>query len=77
MQINVALPNDTVDRDPVGDGTSCYGILAEVLIPGRGEPLKKGALVVKDSTIEWVGLQDEIPSEYSSIRFSRVPVLMP
>ncbi|KAK3398167.1 hypothetical protein B0T20DRAFT_201201 [Sordaria brevicollis] len=77
MQIRVALPTDTADRYPVGDDTSCYGILAEVLIPGRGEPLKNGALVVKDSTIEWVGPQVELPSEYSPIRFSRVSVLMP
>ncbi|KAK3951266.1 hypothetical protein QBC32DRAFT_398825 [Pseudoneurospora amorphoporcata] len=77
MQIRVALPNDTVNRYPVDDGVSYYGVLADVLIPGRGEALKNGALVVKDSIIEWVGPKDEIPSKYSSTRFSRVPVLMP
>ncbi|KAK1778619.1 hypothetical protein QBC45DRAFT_413771 [Copromyces sp. CBS 386.78] len=77
MQIRVALPNDTVNRYPVDDGVSYYGVLADVLIPGRGEAQKNGALVVKDSIIEWVGPKDEIPSKYSSTRFSRVPVLMP
>lgn len=77
MQITVTLPNDTINRDSVDDRPSYHGILADVLIPGRGEPLKNGTLVVKDSVIEWVGPSDEIPSEYSSIRVSRVPVLMP
>lgn len=77
MQIRVNLPNDVVNKDPVAKRTSYYGILADILIPGRGEPLKNGALVVRDATIEWVGPEEEIPSEHSSIRFSRVPVLMP
>ncbi|EGO59155.1 hypothetical protein NEUTE1DRAFT_99338 [Neurospora tetrasperma FGSC 2508] len=77
MQIEVTLHNDAINKNSVDDKASYYGILADVLIPGRGEPLKNGALVVKDSVIEWVGPSNDIPSEYSSIRFSRVPVLMP
>ena len=77
MQIRVALPNDIVNINHVDDNASYYGVLADILIPGRGEPLKNGALVVKDSSIEWVGPKNEIPSEYSSTRFLRVPVLMP
>jgi len=59
------------------DDSSAFSILADLLIPGRGQPVSKAALVVKDSVIEWVGREDEIPAEYSSLRFSRVPVLMP
>ncbi|KAK3323932.1 hypothetical protein B0T19DRAFT_443384 [Cercophora scortea] len=59
------------------DQGSTFGIIADILIPGRGEPVVNGALVVKDSTIDWVGSKDDIPDTYSSLRFSRVPVLMP
>ncbi|KAK3687645.1 hypothetical protein B0T22DRAFT_457722 [Podospora appendiculata] len=59
------------------DRGSTFGIIADILIPGRGEPVVNGALVVKDSTIDWVGSKDDIPGRYSSVRFSRVPVLMP
>lgn len=77
MQIKVALPSDAVNRHTIDDEVSYHSVLAGVLIPGRVEPLEKGAQVVKGSIIERVGPKDEIPSKYSSIRFSRVPVLMP
>ncbi|KAK0637341.1 hypothetical protein B0T17DRAFT_480547 [Bombardia bombarda] len=59
------------------DDDSAFGIIADILIPGRGDPVSKGALVVKDSVIAWVGSQDDIPDDYSSLKFAHVPVLMP
>ncbi|KAK3318431.1 hypothetical protein B0H66DRAFT_557225 [Apodospora peruviana] len=59
------------------DCSSAFGILADLLIPGRGDPVSKAALVVKDSAIDWVGREDDIPADYSSLHFSRVHVLMP
>ena len=56
---------------------AAHGIFADLLIPGRGPPLKQGAVIIKDDRIVHVGEQDNIPSEYSSVDVVRVPVLMP
>ncbi|RDW59526.1 hypothetical protein BP6252_12613 [Coleophoma cylindrospora] len=57
--------------------TTVYGIKAALLIPGRGEPFKDGAVIVDENKIAWVGVQSSIPSKYSNLPFSTVPVLMP
>jgi imidazolonepropionase-like amidohydrolase len=49
----------------------------DLLIPGRGEPIEQGALVVKDAKIDWVGKYANIPSIYHQLDFTRVPVLLP
>ena len=50
---------------------------AKLLIPGRGEPIQDGSLLVRDATIIWVGQTKELPDELSiSVRMG-VPVLMP
>ncbi|CRG90925.1 hypothetical protein PISL3812_07971 [Talaromyces islandicus] len=56
---------------------SIHGIKASILIPGRGEPLKDGALVINGSKIAWVGHQTSIPAQYTHVQFKTVPVLMP
>ncbi|KAH8703084.1 hypothetical protein BGW36DRAFT_393531 [Talaromyces proteolyticus] len=50
---------------------------ASLLIPGRGEPITDGALVIHGSKIAWVGLQSSIPPKYTTVQFRHVPVLMP
>ncbi|KAF6821504.1 amidohydrolase [Colletotrichum sojae] len=52
-------------------------IVAEVLIPGRGDPLKNAAVVVKDGKIAYVGPRNELPEEYRSANCVHVPVVMP
>lgn len=43
-----------------------YTILtSDLLIPGDGEPISRGALVIESKTIVWVGKKDEIPSKFS------------
>ncbi|KAK8060417.1 amidohydrolase [Apiospora saccharicola] len=60
------VPHNTVQAGPShGDEeersvtgtttTTCFGIRSDLLIPGRGQPIKNGAVVVEDATIEWVG----------------------
>lgn len=68
----------TGDDNGSGDSrSSTFGIRAGVLIPGRGEPLEDGVVIVKDGTIDWVGHHTDLPQAYSSVTISRVPVVMP
>lgn len=54
-------------------------IKADLLIPGDGEPFSNAALVIENKIIAWVGLQDDIPTGYTSAphRAYAVPCLMP
>ncbi|KFH47698.1 hypothetical protein ACRE_013090 [Hapsidospora chrysogenum ATCC 11550] len=54
-------------------------ILADLLIPGRGEPIRDGALASRNGKIEWVGRQDNIPATLQEEKKNAVsvPVLMP
>ncbi|KAK3374726.1 amidohydrolase [Podospora didyma] len=51
----------------------------ELLIPGDGDPLPQGALVIEDKIIAWVGKQADLPDKYTSQthRAVSVPYLMP
>ena len=51
---------------------------ADVLIPGRGEPITEASCVFKGNRIEWVGCQSELPQSYHDINpVAQVPILMP
>ncbi|ORY65956.1 amidohydrolase [Pseudomassariella vexata] len=54
-------------------------IKAGLLIPGDGEPLEDGALVIENKLIAWVGAQGDIPEKYTDAnhRSFSVPFLMP
>lgn len=54
-------------------------ITSDLLIPGDGEPIPNGALVVEAKTIVWVGTRDSIPEEYTSAphKTHAVPYMMP
>ena len=53
------------------------GIIADLLIPGRGNPIPNGAVVVDGASIKWTGPFDEVPHSYKHLNFVHVPVLMP
>lgn len=53
------------------------GVQADLLIPGRGEPIKDGAVIVRGDRIAWVGPFSELPAEHRHETFTRVPVVMP
>ncbi|KAK1974500.1 amidohydrolase [Colletotrichum cereale] len=59
--------------------TTLVIINASLLIPGDGEPVKDGALVISSKVIAWVGPQSSLPSEYTRAphRSYTVPYLMP
>lgn len=54
-------------------------VKADLLIPGDGEPVPHGALVIEDNVIAWVGRQQDVPSKYAHAhhRVVMVPYLMP
>lgn len=50
---------------------------AELLIPGRGEPIKNGSLISSDGKIIFVGERDHLSQSYVDISPVQVRVLMP
>ena len=62
-------------RSPRDESSSL--IHAELLIPGRGEPLQDAALVIHKDKIEWLGSRSQVPEEYVDLDPTCVPVLMP
>lgn len=55
-----------------------YGVRSELLIPGRGEPISDGAMIVEDGKIQWVGAYSKLPDKFSAVSFTKVPgVIMP
>ncbi|MCJ1469119.1 hypothetical protein MMC07_007752 [Pseudocyphellaria aurata] len=50
---------------------------AELLIPGRGEPIENGSLVSLDSKIIFVGETANLPQPYVDLSIVQVRVLMP
>lgn len=80
MQIRDAhVRQDEPDPKPHAiSGPSTVTVLrADLLIPGRGDPIKNGAIVVRSDKIEWVGASKDIPSKYRNVEPTCVPVLMP
>ncbi|KAI1266263.1 amidohydrolase [Xylariaceae sp. FL1019] len=71
---NSKVATDEADKEPF------YTIVkAGLLIPGDGEPLESGALVVEKKMIVWVGAQAELPAKYTDAtnRSFTVPFAMP
>src|SRR2546421_11447606 len=52
-------------------------IEADLLIPGRGEPIRNGCVVLDGSTIAFAGPIEAAPKAPAGARVHRVPVLMP
>lgn len=50
-----------------GGSDNTFGVRADVLIPGRGDPINHGAMIVEDDSIAWVGPYSSLPSKYSKI----------
>lgn len=52
-------------------------IVADLLIPGRGDPFKDAAVAVENGIITFVGKHNKLPKNYRSVKPVHVPVLMP
>lgn len=55
------------------------GILANLLIPGKGEPIKDQAILcsLKTGKIIFIGYSSAIPPKYYNVHLHAVPVVMP
>jgi imidazolonepropionase-like amidohydrolase len=54
-----------------------HGIKASLLIPGRGDPINNGAVIIHDDTIAYAGPQSSIPAKFKAVSFVEVQVVMP
>ncbi|KAL7789474.1 hypothetical protein V8C37DRAFT_386006 [Trichoderma ceciliae] len=70
-------PSHIAAEAPIEDNETISLLLATLLIPGRGEPIRNGVLAIKGSKIEWIGGCHDIPPKYKNIVPRHVPVLMP
>jgi len=58
-------------------GVSVVRIEADVLIPGRGEPIRNGCVVFDGETISYAGPLEGAPKAASGVETVRVPAVMP
>lgn len=54
-----------------------HGIKAALSIPGRGKPIKDGAVIIHEDKIAFAGPQSSIPAKFKAVPFTDVPVIMP
>lgn len=54
-----------------------YRIDAALLIPGRGQPMANGSVILEDGAIAWVGPQANAPDTSARMPTVAVPVVMP
>ena len=75
----MSFPTTTSEDHPLEDfkKKSITCICADLLIPGRGEPMKDAAAVLEEGRIAFVGPQSNIPEKYKSAPSTHVPVLLP
>ncbi|KAK1999362.1 amidohydrolase [Colletotrichum falcatum] len=66
-----------LDREVQAEERGVTIIVAELLIPGRGDPVQNAAVAVEDGKIAHVGKHDRLPEKYRSVRPVHVPVVMP
>ncbi|KAF9881905.1 amidohydrolase [Colletotrichum karsti] len=52
-------------------------IVADLLIPGRGDPFQDAAVAIEDDKITFVGPAQNLPDKYNTVKPVRVPVIMP
>ncbi|KID96841.1 amidohydrolase, partial [Metarhizium majus ARSEF 297] len=71
------LPESHIDVAAHKDESTTTLLWAQLLIPGRGEPIQDGALAMRGGKIEWVGSFLDRPSKYHGINPTYVHVLMP
>lgn len=75
------LPTNVTSKTMGGgpDSKDLFGVRADVLIPGRGEPIPDGAIIISFSggVIIWVGPYDDLPSKYSEVSFTKHVAVMP
>ncbi|KAI8155366.1 hypothetical protein KHU50_010221 [Colletotrichum sp. SAR 10_65] len=77
IQFDIADRLDEMPPAQTPQDQSVTVILADLLIPGRGNPLSDAAVAMVDDKIAFVGLAKELPDKYRSANTVSVPVVMP
>ena len=54
-----------------------YRVDADLLIPGKGDPIPHGAVVWQCKTIRYAGPRSGVPAEFQGATTTQVPVVMP
>lgn len=73
----ISPPPSPFDASMESEHSPATYIIASLLIPGKGDPVKDQAVIAKDGKIIYLGSPEGVPSKYSSQEPTRVPVLMP
>lgn len=60
-----------------GPRKESYRVIADLLIPGRGDPIRNGCIVVEGTKIVKVGTVASLATSYSHLPSHHVEVLMP
>ncbi|MCJ1312279.1 hypothetical protein MMC25_005953 [Agyrium rufum] len=58
-------------------GSSDIRIDTDLLIPGRGDPISNGSIVVRDRKITYAGVTSDLDADHANLTLIKVPVLMP
>lgn len=68
---SISIPDNTMGGGV--DLKDLFGLLADVLIPGRGDPIPYGRIVISASegTIVWAGPYHDLPSKYEEVPFTK------
>ncbi|KAI0907349.1 amidohydrolase [Ustulina deusta] len=76
---NSGSTHDASDTNASSKKTVYTIVKAGLLIPGDGEPVRDGALVIENKLIAWVGPESEVPSKYTDAahRSFSIPFVMP
>lgn len=62
---------------PILAKPTIHSITADLLIPGRGEPIKDGCIIVSDNIIQFVGKITACPQKFLSAPRTHVQYLLP
>ena len=63
IPIQPPLPAAHIHAESPVDSETVSVLMAGLLIPGRGEPIRNGALAIRAGKIEWVGSYTSMPSK--------------
>lgn len=64
-------------RTPITQSNKYTRIDAKILIPGRGQPIENGILIICDGTIAFAGARDTLPARFAQLEAWQVPAVMP
>jgi imidazolonepropionase-like amidohydrolase len=73
----ITSPVGTTTTEGNSHESSTYTVTADLLIPGRGEPIKNAGLVIEDKKIKHVGLNADLAKSFSHVKTTHVKILMP